>query len=387
MKLIRFGFHIISIALLFATVGLSQTEAMKPSIVIGDVSAINSADRNLILQTKEGPLTITFSTETVFKKVPPGNPKLSEAVPSLLSEILIGDKLAVSGFFGADKKSFRARSIYLMAKTEIAKKIETDRAQWKSRGISGRVSAINSLTREVTITIRGFAGERRVVIKPKESAVFKRYAPDSANFDEAKPSSFAEVLVNDQLIALGDKGSDGTTFSAEQIVSGTFKMVGGTITAIDAVKKEITVKDIQTNKPTTIALNDSTLMKKFPAEFAQMLVMQMGAGAPSPSGQNQKPNDRPTQGREGSGGRGEFDEMINNFKSITLSELKNGDAIAISTTSGSNATRVVAIKLLAGVELFFRAAAMGAGRGGNRQGGQGVGGGFSIPGLDGFGFP
>ncbi len=56
--------------------------------------------------------------------------------------------------------------------------------------------------------------------------------------------------------------------------------------------------------------------------------------------------------------------------------------IAVSSTKNSAADRIRAIKLLAGVEPFLRMAQAGNGK---RAGG--VEGGFSIPGLDGIGFP
>jgi len=58
--------------------------------------------------------------------------------------------------------------------------------------------------------------------------------------------------------------------------------------------------------------------------------------------------------------------------------------IAISSSKGTNADRVKAIKLLAGVEPFLQ---MTRTAGGGNQRNQGVPGGLSIPGLEGIGFP
>jgi hypothetical protein len=57
--------------------------------------------------------------------------------------------------------------------------------------------------------------------------------------------------------------------------------------------------------------------------------------------------------------------------------------IAFSSTKNANVDRFKAIKLLAGVEPFLR---MAQAANGNNQRGQGVQGGFTIPGLDGVGF-
>jgi Golgi nucleoside diphosphatase len=46
---------------------------------------------------------------------------------------------------------------------------------------------------------------------------FFRYAADSVNLNDARPSSFAEIKVGDQLRALGQKSEDGSRLAAEEI--------------------------------------------------------------------------------------------------------------------------------------------------------------------------
>jgi hypothetical protein len=61
--------------------------------------------------------------------------------------------------------------------------------------------------------------------------------------------------------------------------------------------------------------------------------------------------------------------------------------IAVSSTKTATADRLNAIKLLAGVEPFLKAAqASGGNNGGGQRGGGGQGN-FNIPGLDGIDFP
>jgi hypothetical protein len=236
--------------------------------------------------------------------------------------------------------------------------------------------------------MRGAGGERNITLTPKEVVEYRRYAPDSVKFSDAKPSTFGELSIGDQLRALGDRNADGTAFEAEKIVSGSFKMVGGTITAIDAEKKEITIKDIQTNKPVTIAINDSSVLKNFPEEMAKMMAARMMGGGITPPGggnvavrpPNQGGNQQATPSGGGGqvrGGRGEFDDMIERFPNISLADLKIGAAVAASSTNSATPGRVTAIKLLSGVEPFFAAAAQ-APRG-NTQSSPSL----NIPGLDG----
>lgn len=379
--------------------GVFAQEAAKPSYFIGDVKSV-TADK-LVLQTKDGAVEITLQTATTYKRVPPENPKLTAAVDAAHSDIGAGDKVIVSSIVPADRKTIPARTVYLMTKSDIAKRNESERAAWQTRGISGRVTSVDLPNKKIVLAMRGMGGgERNVTLTPKETAEYRRYAPDSIKFDDAKASNFAELSVGDQVRALGDRSADGAEFAAEKIVFGSFKMVGGTITAIDATKNEITIKDIQTSKPVTIAVRDTTMLKKFPAEMAQMFVARMMGGGAAPAGvqppnqggngaavrppnQPGGPPNQPGGGMRGSGGgRGEFDDMLERFPAITLSDLKAGDAIAVSSTSSAVPGRVTAIKLLSGVEPFFAAPQMQ--RGGN--GGQSSPS-LNIPGLDGIGFP
>ncbi|MGI8470202.1 MAG: hypothetical protein ACR2N3_17305 [Pyrinomonadaceae bacterium] len=384
-------------------------QSPKPSVLTGEVT--NIADGKIVLQTKDGAVDVQLSGATEYKRVLPENPNPKAAVASSLAEVGAGDKIAVTGILSDDKKSIPAKSVYIMTKADITKRNETDREAWKTRGISGRIVSIDAEKQDFTIASRGMAGEQSIVVSPKLNITYRRYAPDSVKFDDAKTSSFAELKVGDQVRALGDKGADGMTFRAERVVAGSFKTIGGTITAIDAAKNEITIKDIQTNKPVTITVNDNSILKKFPAEFAQMMAMrgQGGGGTQPPTGANgqsvsnsttrppQQPSGQgnsqgqtpPNGMREGGGmrgARGAFDDLLDRFPTIALADLKVGDAIAISSTTGADASRATAIKLVSGVEPFFKARQMGGG--GRRRGNGGTDSGFTIPGLDdGIGTP
>ncbi|MDQ3799346.1 MAG: hypothetical protein M3384_07850 [Acidobacteriota bacterium] len=384
--------------ILFASLTVPAQDAVKPTYFQGDVVSVTSD--KLSLQTKDGAtMEITLLPTTAYKKVSPEKPKISEAVDATLADIGAGDKIVVSSIIPADRKSIPARTVYLMTKSDISKRNEAERAAWQTRGISGRVVSIDVPNKKVVLAVRGVGGERNITMTPKQVVEYRRYAPDSVRFADAKPSSFGELSIGDQVRALGDRGADGATFEAEKIVSGSFKMVGGTITAIDAAKKEITIKDIQTNKEVVIAVNDSSILKNFPPDAAQMMVARMTGGGMQPPGggnttmrpPNQGGNQQNPQqlgggggGGQMRGGRGEFDDMIERFPNISLADLKIGGAVAASSTASATPGRVTAINLLSGVEPFFAAAAQAQQRGGgNNQSSPSL----NIPGLDGIGLP
>ncbi len=371
---------------------------VKLSLATGDVSSIASS--KIVLQTKDGAIDVVLSDKTEYKRVSPENPSLKTATAGNLTDIGVGDKLIVTGIFSADKKSVPAKAVYLMTKSDIAQKQNKEREEWRTRGITGQVAAVNPQTKEITVSMRGIMGERKTVLTLKDNAGFRRYAPDSVDYNEAKTSSFDEIKVGDSIRALGDKSEDGATIKAEKIVTGSFQTVGGTIKAVNSERNEITINNVQTKKDVTIAFGKNAVLKRFPAEMAQRMAqfqaMQAGGGnsAMAPGGQGAvrpprqpsqptgEPGTNPNRTGQGGGGMrasgGNIDDLLERFPNITIADLKVGDMIAVSSTKSAIAERINAIKLLSGVEPFLKAQQQTAT--GRQRGGQD--GGLQIPGLD-----
>jgi hypothetical protein len=380
---------------------------IKPSVIIGDVTVIDAS--KIVITTKDGSVQANLSAKTEFKRVSPDNPSLKAAVAAAASDIGVGDRVVVTGVLAENKKSLPARTIFLMTKSDISQKRAKEAEAWKTRGIAGRVTAVNTQTNQFTVEIRTLTGSTSTVVTPKEAAKFRRYAPDSVKFDEATVSTLAEIKNGDMVRALGDKSSDGTSFTAEEVVSGAFQTIAGTVKSVDVEKNEVVITDVQTKKDVTVSLAGASVLKKFPAEMAERFAgMQAGGGMRPPGAGGDRPagerpagdrpvGDRPAgdrQGTPGGGGRGfggrsgGIDDMLDRFPNITAADLKTGDMIAVSSSKNGNATRINAIKLLAGVEPFIRMAQVSAGGRGGRGGrNSGVDTGFSIPGMDGIGFP
>lgn len=384
---------------LFVVLGVANLWAqsadigIKATLAAGEVTSVVAG--KIVLQTKDGAIEVVLSDKTEYKRIPPENPILPAAVASKFDEIGVGDKLLVTGKVSDDKKTIPAKAVYLLTKSDIAQKQTKEREEWKTRGISGQIKTINPQTKEITVSVRSVVGSKDVLVSPKDNAKFLRYAPDSVDYNEAGASSFSDIKVGDSLRALGDKNADGSTLSAEKLVSGTFQTVAGTITAIDTAKNEITINNIQTKKDVTIAVGKNSVLKQFPAEMAQrMAQFQMAqASGIQPGGQG---GTRPPQGNQPGGGQGggvgsrggggSIDDMLERFPNISVADLKVGEMIAASSTKGANTERITAIKLLSGVEPFLKTPQNSqAGNRRNGQGGQDSG--FSIPGLEGAGFP
>ena len=380
-NIMRNYLHIVLLLLISTTAAFNQTEgAPKPTVVSGEV--ISVSDKSIVFKASSGDVEAILTDKTEIKRVPPDDPKLKSAIPAALSDIGTGDKIAVTGVLASDGRSIPARAVYLMSKAEIAQKHAKETEQWRTRGLTGRVVAVDPQANTISVESRTLTGATTVVITPKSDVRFMRYAPDSIRFDEARKSSISEVKAGDMLRALGDRGAEGNTFAAEQIVTGAFQTIAGTVKTVDVAKSEIVIKDLHSGKDLTILTGTASVLKKFPAEMAERM-----AGNQGPGGGRVRPPGAPAQSGEGRGGgaggpRG-IDEMIERFPDITPADLKEGDMIAISSTKNGSTDRIKAIKLLAGVEPFLRMAQAA----GSRQGGQGVQGSFSIPGLDGIGLP
>ena len=380
----------------------TATPAISPAnkILQGDIVSIGGG--KIVLQTKDGSIDVALTDKTEFKRISPDNPSLKNAVAATLTELGVGDKLIVTGIVSADKKSVPAKAVYLMKQSDISQKQNKEREEWRTRGIAGQVAAVNPQTKEITVSHRGIAGERKTILSLKENANVRRYAEGSVDYNEAKTSFFNEIKVGDSIRAMGDKSEDGATVKAERVVSGAFQTVGGTITAINVERGEITLNNVQTKKDLTVAVGKNSVMKLFPAEMAmRMTQMQTGGavapgqgairppqgaqagGAPTGQNSNRMGGGMGQGGGMRGGGGGNIDDMLERFKDISLADLKVGDMIAVSSTKNANAERVNAIKLLAGVEPFIKAAAAQQQTAPGRQRGQDSG--FSIPGLEGGG--
>ncbi|MEO7660421.1 MAG: hypothetical protein ABIV48_12480 [Pyrinomonadaceae bacterium] len=373
--------------------GQSPASSIAPSVLLGEVSSVG--DKKIVITTDKGPVEIIITDRSIFKRVSAENPSLTAATTGAITDISVGDKITVSGIVAADGKSIPARSVYFMTAADIEARNAKQNDEWQRRGVKGKVVSVNTQTNQIGLEISGLTGTTKMILTPKENAKFLRYAQDSIRFDEAVESSLGEVKVGDMIRATGDKSSDNQSFAAEQILAGAFQTTAGTIKSIDTENALIVIKNLQTNKDVTVVISKTSVLKRFPAEQAEMFArMQMaGAGGARPMGQGGMPA-RPAgggQGRAGGGqgGQGGFggaprtaggiDDMLERSPTIATSDLKVGDIIAFSSTKSPDLSRIKAIKLFAGVEPFLRSAQAAGGR----RGQGGVEAGFSIPGLEG----
>ena len=335
------------------TSGSSETD-IAATRVFGEVTSIDAARQRMTVRTEGGNFDVLLRDKTKYLRVTPGEETMEKAEIIALLDISIGDRVIARGHVSAEEKSVQARQIVVMSKAAIAEKLAHDRQEWRRRGIVGRISAIKPETKVIVLLTGTSEGERSIALSVFDKAIFRRYAPDTVRFADTLPSSFGEMKVGDQVRALGEKSADGTSFTAEEIVSGSFRVVSGKITAINIVANEITLTDLQTKQPVTVVITKDSLMRRLSPEIVRMLMQQR-----TPAVAISKTQTAATSTRS-AGNAAETQEKLENLPAMKITDLRLGDAVRVSSTRGTNPTRVTAIALAAGVEELLKASQGGA---------------------------
>jgi len=351
----------IAVAAILAVAGVASAPAQDAPAaatraqVSGTVSGVNADVRQISLRSDKGDdLAVTTTERTLILRIPPGETDPKKGTKIELSSLSAGDRAVIIGATPPDPKAWVATAVLVMSKNDVATLQQKGQEDWKTRGATGTVMAIDSEAKTVTIK----SGAHTFVVQPSEKTSYHRYSLDSARFSDAKPSDFKAIKVGDQLRVLGNKSGDGTSIQAERIVSGSFRQIAATVTAINAQTGELTVKDLATKKPLSIKIDADSTMRKLPEQAARMLARRY-----APGGTQEQDAPAAAAGRAGMaggpggrGGRGgDVSQMLDSLPSMPISELKPGDAIMVSTTQGSDPGRVTAITLLAGVEPLLTA--------------------------------
>src|SRR5215213_391907 len=244
---------------------------------IGEVKTIDATARQLTIKTDAGSMvTVSLTDKTTYKKLAPGETSLTNATDVAFADLAEGDRVMARGTVSADQKSVPALMVVVMTKGDLAKKAEAERAEWRRRGLLGVITALKPETKEITITHRTMAGNQLVVIPVSDKTEMRRYAPDSIKFGDAKPSEFSELKVGDQLRALGDRTEDPLRFNPQKVVTGSFRTVGGVVTAINAATGEIKVNELEKKTPLTIVIKQDAVLRRFPP--ASEMGAMMGGG-------------------------------------------------------------------------------------------------------------
>lgn len=369
---------------------------------IGAVKAI-SGNTITLVPDAGAEVSVTVQPNARILRIAPGEKDLKNAAPVQLQDLQVGDRVRVRGQASADGASIAALEIIVIPRSDLDARHEQEREDWQKRGLGGLVSAVDPSSGTVTISVTGLGGKKEIAVHATPSTVFRRYAPDSVKFDDAKPSTLQEIKPGDQLRARGDRSPDGSELKAEEVVTGSFRNVAGLVNSVDASGGTISVQDLLSKKPVQVKISADSQLHKMPPEMAQRLAMRLkasmaagtaGAPASSNSGSSnsgssnagssnagspssgspaadagQRPDAATGGARAGGGmagggmrqgGAPDFQQMLSRMPAVTLADLHKGDAVLIVTTQGTTTGGGTAITLLSGVEPILQAAPNGS---------------------------
>jgi hypothetical protein len=365
---------------------LPQARAQESGTAVARrIGAIKTIQGNTLTLTPDsGPVvSVTVQPNARILRIAPGAKDLKDATPVQLQDLQVGDRVRVRGQAGSDQNQIAALEVIVMARTDLDARRQQEQQDWQRRGMGGLVSSVDPATGTVTVSVTGFGGKKEIAVHTTKSTVFRRYAPDSVKFDDAKPSTLAEIRPGDQLRARGDRAPDGSEVTAQEVVTGSFRNVSGTVNSVDANAGTVDVQDLLSKKAVVVKITPESQLHKLPPEFAQRIAMRLkasmppgtlGAAANGSNGKQEsqaaaKPQTEVPGRAEPLGGNGaamgagmrsgagsDFQQILSRMPVVTLADLHKGDALLIVATEGSSSGAAIAITLLSGVEPILQAA-------------------------------
>jgi hypothetical protein len=165
------------------------------------------------------------------------------------------------------------------------------------------------------------------------------------------------------------------------VVSGAFETIAGTVESVDPQSNEVRLTNLQTKKPLVVHINQSSLLRRLDPTVATMLARRLrpdaagastGSASGAPAGPAAGRPDAPSGGGGGfrgaggfgggAGANGDLQQILDRMPALSLSELKKGDAVIVSSSKGPDDSSVTAFAFVAGVEPFLAAAPRTAGQ-------------------------
>lgn len=327
--------------LIALTLTAAGRAASPPVRVVGVVTAVDPEGKGLVVKSDDGvEHTVGIMEQTRVQRVPPGEKDLSKATPAAVSELAAGDRVLARGEMSADGRVLLARQILVMTRDDLAKKQAAERADWAKRGAGGIVTAVNPEARRITIRIPGLEKDQTLEVVLSDGTKIRRYAPGSVRYADAKPSTLAEIERGDQLRVLGNKSADGRQIAAEEIVSGAFQTIAGTVQSVHPDGSGFVLKDSRSGKPVSIRTTTDTVLKRLPDRgpgAGGMGGMGMGMGMPF-------------GGRMG-GGSPDLQRLLEFLP--PADGVKPGETVLLAATRAPESQPVTAITVLANADVLL----------------------------------
>jgi hypothetical protein len=349
------------------------------------VGVIKSVQADSVIVSVESGSEVTgkLTAGTKILRVPPGEKDLKNATALQAQDLQPGDRVLVRGQASEDGRTISALAVIVMKQSDVTAKQREEREDWQKRGVGGLITKIELASGTISISFSSLGGGRNpsITVHVSNTTILRRYAPDSVKFDDAKPAPIGQVKVGDQLRARGTRSPDGSELTADEVVTGSFRNIAGTVKSVDAANNTLTVQDAISKSAVVVKISADSQLKKLPPEMAQRIAMRLkaaaggdqsgstgngdrqgGAGQKTRAAGDAQPGGAPSgsrgsgEGRPGGNGPPDFQRMLSHLPGSALSDIQKGDAVMIVSTEGGASDAGTAITLLAGVEPILTAA-------------------------------
>ena len=337
---------------LLALVAVAQPPAPRVS---GAVKAA-SAEGFTVTSAAGQDVVVSVASGASILQVAPGSKDLKSASAATLDSIAAGDKVIVTGTAGDAPALLHATRVIVMHGSDIAQNHAAEEAAWRSGG-GGLVKSVDASAGTVTVS----NGAKMLLVQTTPATKFSRYNGESVRFEDRVASKLTDVQAGDQLRVRGTRSADGTSVSADEIVTGTFHNYSGILTAVDGTAGTVTLKDLASKKVVVVKVSKSSDLRRLPAQAAARFAAR---AAGSPVGQTGAAPGSSSANASGPGGNAragmDLSQMLARLPTETMGGLKVGDAVMIVATESPTAgTQSTAVTLLAGVEPILQAAPQG----------------------------
>jgi hypothetical protein len=353
--------------ILYITAFVSAASSLaqdKPQSVVGVVVQTDARRKALTIRSDAGEtVSVQTDSNTTLVRIPAGERTLANALAIQFGDITSGDRILSNGTRAG--QNFIAQRIVVMPAAEIEKKRQHDLDEWKQRGVGGIVRETNAQAGTIALELRGSGAGTRLLLETTK-AHFRRYVPGSLKFEDARASNFDEVHAGDQLRALGEKSGEGK-FVAEQVVSGAFKTIGVTVTAVDQATGKITAATLDQKKPVIISINKDSVLHRIPPPVAMSIAQKAKGDGAKPTGAPAPAKGDAAKSTSQAGSKPsqpviDVQQMIDSLPTVSLADIKPGDVLAVTGAVDNDEAHLVAIKVAAGVDLVLKALAPAPGR-------------------------
>lgn len=346
----------------------TQTAPAAQQRLVGEVTAVDVAARTVTVRADSGETATLSTTErTTYTRMPPGVTDLKLGEKVTFDAVRIGDRVLAPGVSATGGTAAR---LIVMARAGGGG------GQNAGRRLNGRVVSVDASKQQIVLQGRGREGQESVTVDASAARML-RYAPDSMRPADAVPATFADVRAGENIRATGVRSADGSTFKAEEVLTGSFARFAATVASVDAQLNELSVKTDDGNSVKLSFGTRSSLRRVTPeaeqalakqrAEFEQRREQRRAERQQQPGGQTAqgegggrrrgegRGEGGPRRGGPGGPGGGNFQQMFDSLPTVTLAELKKGDVVVVTVTPSADTSRATVVSLITGSPETIRA--------------------------------